>query len=222
MKTLGNRKLISMVILYTIIIGMFLALYLYKDAQLQRVLGYTTQLHIDLGESAKAYDEAIKQVWSLEGELAYYKPSYESVSSAYNDLLKEEQKLRNRIMELEPLTIKPQGFPDVETARDWVLSHKLPIVLIAGEDGKVSFTDYSWNPIYDCDDYADDYEAMALSENILLWQCPVSNGEVWGVKVSETTENHIGLWTKINGIYYYIEPQSYEDEWRFVEIISAD
>ncbi len=115
--------------------------------------------------------------------------------------------------------VYPQRFNDPDIARDWVLSHTLPVVIIA--DGWSDLTNIA-DPRYDCDDYADDYESLALSAGISLWQAPVTDGQIWGVKVSNVTGNHVGLWTKINGTFYYVEPQPVDSEWRFVELMRAD
>lgn len=117
-------------------------------------------------------------------------------------------------------TIYPQRFDDVDTAKEWILSHTLPIVIFG--DRPNNLINNAHDPRYDCDDYADDYESLALSDNISLWQCPVTNGYIWGVKVSKETGNHVGLWTKINDTYYYIEPQPINDELRFIKVMDAD
>jgi len=118
--------------------------------------------------------------------------------------------------------VYPRRFPDVDSAKGWTLSHALPVVLIADSSGVVRLDKSGHDPRYDCDDYADDYEMLALSDNISLWQAPVTNGRIWGVRVSNTTGNHVGMWTKIDNTYYYIEPQPVEDKWRFVKIMEAD
>ena len=116
--------------------------------------------------------------------------------------------------------VYPQRFTDKVVAEEWVLSHTLPVVIIA--DRANNLVNPAFDPRYDCDDYADDYETLALSESISLWQAPVTNGRIWGVKVSNTTGNHVGLWTKIDGVFYYVEPQPIADQWRFVKIMEAD
>jgi hypothetical protein len=117
-------------------------------------------------------------------------------------------------------TVCPQRFTDVDAAKEWVLSHKLPVVIIA--DRPNNLVSPKHDPRYDCDDYADDYEALALSENISLWQAPVTNVCIWGVRVAEGSGNHVGMWTKIGNAYYYIEPQPIDDKWRFIKIMDAD
>lgn len=120
-------------------------------------------------------------------------------------------------------TVYPGRFTTVEAAEEWIFSHRLPVVLITDEEGTILLDRVVSDSRYDCDDYADDYEKMALSENISLWQAPVTNGKIWGVQVTENTEgNHVGLWTKIDGVYYYIEPGPTSDEWRLVKIMAAD
>jgi len=116
--------------------------------------------------------------------------------------------------------VYPYRFADAIAAKAWVLSHRLPVTIIA--DMPNNLIDNIHDSRYDCDDYADDYEALALSENVSLWQAPVTNGCIWGIQVSKKLGNHVGMWTKIDNIYYYIEPQPIDDKWRFIKIMEAD
>jgi len=75
----------------------------------------------------------------------------------------------------------------------------------------------------DCDDYSEDYQTLALEAGLILTECPVTNGEIWGVKVTDNMGNHVGCWTKINGTYYYVESSpSGDNQWQLLKIRDAD
>jgi len=118
--------------------------------------------------------------------------------------------------------VYPQEFESKEQMESWVFSNEMPVVLIAGENGKINLIDITLDPRYDCDDYATDFENMALADGYKLTACPVTNGEIWGIKVSDKKGNHVGAWAKINGVYYYVEPMPESDEWKIVKIMAAD
>ena len=73
----------------------------------------------------------------------------------------------------------------VEEVQSWVDENNLPLNLIADDNGVVCFYDYKGDPRYDCDDYATDFENLALGVGLKITQIPVVNGSVWGVKVTD-------------------------------------
>ncbi len=119
--------------------------------------------------------------------------------------------------------ITPTRFADEVQAQDWLDSHKLPFKIIADTDGIVRFNGYQGNQKYDCDDYAQDLQQAALDDGFLLTEVPVVDGKIFGVKVTGARGNHVGLWTKINGTYYYVEAVSaYPGSYRLVKVMDAD
>lgn len=118
--------------------------------------------------------------------------------------------------------VYPQEFENEIQMQSWVFNHEMPVVLIAGEDGRIDFKNIQHDPRYDCDDYATDFEDIALADSYKLTACPVTNGEIWGIKVSDNKGDHVGAWTKVNGVYYYVEPMPVSDEWKIVKIMAAD
>ena len=110
----------------------------------------------------------------------------------------------------------------VEEAQSWVDENNLPKVLVADSNGVIYFNDYKGDSRYDCDDAATDFEDLALAAGLKITQIPVVNGRIWGVKVTDIMGNHVGNWTKINGIYYYIESSPSENSFKLVKIMSAD
>jgi len=137
--------------------------------------------------------------------------------SVVTEVLKEVEVVR----EIEK-PVYPQEFENESQMQSWVFNNEMPVVLIAGEDGKINLSDIQHDPRYDCDDYATDFENMAFADGYKLTACPVTNGKIWGIKVSDKKGNHVGAWTKINGIYYYVEPVPIESEWKIVKIMEAD
>ena len=118
----------------------------------------------------------------------------------------------------------PRFFESVEEAEGWLGNpqNQLPLVFIADEKGVIDFNNYKTNPLYDCDDYAEDYERLALKAGYIITQAPVSNGRIWGVKVTDNEGYHIGNWTKIKNTYYYIESSPSSSRWKLVKIMDAD
>ena len=119
----------------------------------------------------------------------------------------------------------PRFFESVEEAEDWIDNpqNQLPIVFIADENGVIDFNNYKTDPLYDCDDYAEDYERLALKAGYIITQVPVSNGKIWGIKVTDNVvANHVGNWTKIKNTYYYIESSPSTSRWKLVKVMDAD
>jgi len=82
--------------------------------------------------------------------------------------------------------------------KEWIDDNRLPII---------------WGiPDYDCDDYSIDLVELAENAGYRLMECPVYRGMVFGsVRVSNPNEaRHVGVWTRINDLFYYIEPQTGE------------
>ena len=122
----------------------------------------------------------------------------------------------------EPL---PRYFESIEEAEQWIGNPKnqLPIVFIADENGVADFNNYKGNPLYDCDDYAEDYELLALKAGFIITEVPVSYGRIWGIKVTDNDDaNHVGNWTKIKNTYYYIESSPSSSRWKLIKIMDAD
>lgn len=119
----------------------------------------------------------------------------------------------------------PRYFESVEEAEQWISNpqNQLPITFIADEDGVVDFSNYKGNPLYDCDDYAEDYELLALKAGFIITEVPVLNGRIWGITVTDNDAGyHVGNWTKIKNTYYYIESSPSTSRWKLVKVMDAD
>jgi hypothetical protein len=120
-------------------------------------------------------------------------------------------------------TNTPRPFNSVQEAESWLDENHLPTVLIAGQNGAISFTQPLADPRYDCDDYARDYQQLALKSGYVINLCPVIYGRVWGISVSNLMEAHIGGWVQIDNIYYYIEcVPGLDNSYQLTRITSAD
>ena len=117
----------------------------------------------------------------------------------------------------------PRPFNSIAEAQSWLDQNHLPFVLIAGQNGTINLSQPSADPRYDCDDYARDYQQLALKSGYIINLCPVIYGRVWGISVSDLWEAHIGGWVQIDNIYYYIEcvPGLY-NSYQLTRITSAD
>lgn len=119
-----------------------------------------------------------------------------------------------------PPTLKE--FESLEQAKSWISKHELPVVLIANEYGTINLDSATHDPRYDCDDYARDLEDLALNDGYKITQVPVINGYVLGVYVTPIPGLHIGNWTRINDVFYYIESSPSTTRWNIVKIRNAD
>lgn len=100
---------------------------------------------------------------------------------------------------------KFREFKDLAELTEWLEKNGLPIRLIAGEDGRIDLVNPKSTSQYDCDDYAEDLQKRALEQGFLMSQQLIINGKLYGVKVSEYTEPHMGNLTVIGNDIYYIE-----------------
>ena len=96
-------------------------------------------------------------------------------------------------------------FKDLAELTEWLKNNGLPIRIIADEDGNIDLLHRKSTSQYDCDDYAEALQRKALEQGFLMSQQLVLNGQVYGRKVSEYTEPHMGNLTVIGNTIYYIE-----------------
>ena len=110
------------------------------------------------------------------------------------------------IVELEKKSPRKfREFEDLAKLTGWLEKNSLPIVLIADKDGGIDLLNPKSTSQYDCDDYAEALQRKALEQGFLMSQQLLLNGQVYGVKVSEHTEPHMGNLTVIGNDIYYIE-----------------
>ena len=100
---------------------------------------------------------------------------------------------------------KFREFEDLAELIGWLENNSLPIQIIVGEDGRVNLVNAKSTSQYDCDDYAEALQRKALEQGFLMSQQLILNGQIYGVKVSEYTEPHMGNLTTIGNNIYYIE-----------------
>ena len=100
---------------------------------------------------------------------------------------------------------KFREFKDLAELTEWLEKNGLPIRLIADKDGRIDLVNPKSTSQYDCDDYAEDLQRKALEQGFLMSQQLIINGKIYGVKVSENTEPHMGNLTVIGNNIYYIE-----------------
>uniref|UniRef100_A0A6H2A374 Uncharacterized protein n=1 Tax=viral metagenome TaxID=1070528 RepID=A0A6H2A374_9ZZZZ len=109
---------------------------------------------------------------------------------------------------------KLEWFESEEQLRQWVDENHLTLMMTVNSEGMKAST------TYDCDDYAEDLVKLAESQGYRLMECPVRNGYVWNRKVINIYGMHVGCWTKVNNVYYYIEPNPLMS--KVIKIIEAD
>ena len=128
---------------------------------------------------------------------------------------KDVEVVREVIKEVPATPRYPVSLEELEAFLD---KNTLGVILRADSNGFVSLS----NPNFDCDDYATELEARAMRAGLLITAVPVWNGRIWTKQVSPYWSFHVGNWTKIDNVYYYIEPQDTSANWKIVEIMKAD
>ncbi len=102
----------------------------------------------------------------------------------------------------------PQELREFESLMElngWLEKNTLSKVLITNSSGKVDLVNRKSTPQYDCDDYAENLQRRALEQGFLMSQQLLEDGKIYGVKVSEATEGHMGNLTTIGNDIFYIE-----------------
>ena len=122
----------------------------------------------------------------------------------------------------ENITLVPRYFASIKEARTWIDDNRLPIVFYAGNDGTIDFNGLNYDSRYDCDNYAEDFEMLAIKSGYRIWQAPVFNGRIWNIKVTSNSNYHIGCMTRIDNTYYYIETSPSTTQWKLVKLIAVD
>lgn len=144
---------------------------------------YNIQLHEELGSSAEAYDNAIKQVWQLEAELDYYKPSYQRLKEAYNHLLRSPKEV---VVEKE-VFLQLDYFETLEELEAWLAQDNVDKL-------KPS------HPDFDCDDFAYALQRHAARAGYFI------STEI----IRQKGRNHMINSALIGDEIYFIEPAADE------------
>ena len=94
-------------------------------------------------------------------------------------------------------------FESVEEAQTWIDDNKF----VVGGD-----------PDYDCGDYSEDWQAMALRDGYIISEQLIEGGYLLGKKVTSITERHAGCLVKIKESYYYFESTPTKESWKLVYV----
>jgi len=187
-----------------------------------------TQAEMQYQQTLEYYDKWIETQAELTAMTAQSEMQYQQTLEYYDRLIEtqaELDELQNKPPEIIPIEVpveiikevpvivevekksspKFREFEDLTELKGWLEENALPIVLIAGKDGKVDFRNSKSTSQYDCDDYAEDLQRKALEQGFLMSQHLILKGKIFGVKVTKITEPHMGNLTIIGNDIYYIE-----------------
>lgn len=169
---------------------------------------YNSELNNQLGQSASAYDDAIKKVWKLEAELDYYKPSYERLERAYNQLLLNpiEVEVPVEVEVVKYRNIFPRQFESVKQFEEWYEAQRFAFLI--PQKGS------------DCDDFAERLQRIALVQGYPVSQALVWWGRYYNTKVSADVRAHAGNLVLIVDTYYYVEPAP--GHFKLVKLVDRD
>jgi len=182
-----------------------------------------------IDQQNKAYEELVVQYETASETINFWHQEYQDAEDRCtelraNPIIKEVPieiiKEVEKIVEVEkPIYQPPRFFESTAEAQAWIDENHLPIKFI----GKMDLENYTPDSRYDCDDYSEDYQALAFESMLIVTECPVTDGKIWGVRVTDILENHVGCWTKINNAYFYVETSpGGEARWQLVKISDAD
>lgn len=157
---------------------------------------------VDLESAWLKLDAMRKELKDTQLSRANYRDELEIVQAELMTAWFELEALQE---ELKDARKGLQWWPSVEALREWAAENELPIVIIVDSNGVIDLVNPRVDPRYDCDDYAEDLVKLAEKDGWRLMEVPVQNGMIWGIKVTDTLELHVGTWTKINNEYYYVE-----------------
>ena len=74
----------------------------------------------------------------------------------------------------------------------------------------------------DCEDYAEAQMFQGFRTGRIVIPVPVWNSKIWGQRVLDRWEMHVGSWTWIDGKFYYIEVFPSENPIKRIGRITAD
>lgn len=179
-----------------------------------------TQAEMQYQQTLEYYDRWTETQAELTAMTAQSEMQYQQTLEYYDRLIETQAELDElqskppEIISIEvPVIVevekksspKFREFEDLTELKGWLEENTLPIVLIAGKDGKVDFRNSKSTSQYDCDDYAEDLQRKALEQGFLMSQHLLLKGKIFGVKVTKITEPHMGNLTVIGNDIYYIE-----------------
>jgi len=174
---------------------------------------------IELEESQGTLASATDYLTLIQSQLEY---SRQQLNQVQKQLAIAQAQLTSALNDVDE-SDQPRLFNSIQEAQAWLDNHHLPFVLIANQTGAINFSQPQADTRYDCDDYARDYQQLALKSGYIINLCPVIYGRVWGIAVSDVMEAHIGCWVQIDDIYYYIESvPGLDNSYQLTRITSAD
>ena len=100
-------------------------------------------------------------------------------------------------------------FESLTELESWIKENKT-LYLAPDENGVLTLVNHIPTDKDDCDDQALGFQQKALGAGYVISVHLVENGRIFGVKVTEFTENHMGNLAVIGNDVYYIEPTSGE------------
>ncbi len=191
-KKKNKNNIVAALLIATLASGFSFSAWAIQEINATEVKAATTQAEMQHHQVLECHERLIEPQANLDELQA--KPS-EIITIGVPVIAEMEEKVPQKFREFE----------DLEELTEWLKNNSLPIRLIAGEDGRIDLVNPKSTSQYDCDDYAEDLQKKALEQGLLMSQQLLIEGQVYGVKVSEYTEPHMGNLTVIGNNIYYIE-----------------
>ena len=190
-KKKNKNNIEAAVLIATLAIGFYFSAWAIQEIKAAEVTAATTQAEMQ-HQVLECHEQLIEPQAKLDELQA--KPS-ETITIEVPVIAEMEEKVPQKFRE----------FKDLSELTEWLKNNSLPIRIIAGEDGRIDLTNPRSTSQYDCDDYAEDLQIKALEQGLLMSQQLLMNGQIYGIKVSEYTEPHMGNLAVIGNNIYYVE-----------------
>jgi len=190
-KKKNKNNIVAALLIASLAIGFYFSAWAIQEIKAAEVTAATTQAEMQ-HQVLECHERLIEPQAKLDELQA--KPS-EIITIEVPTIAEMEKKVPQKFRE----------FKDLTELTEWLKNNSLPIRIIVSEDGRIDLVNPKSTSQYDCDDYAEDLQIKALEQGFLMSQQLLMNGQIYGIKVSEYTEPHMGNLTVIGNNIYYIE-----------------
>lgn len=188
----NKNKIVAALLIASLASGFSFSAWAIQEIKAAEVTAATTQAEMQHQQVLEYHDRSIETQTKLD-ELQTNPRQIITIKVPV--ITEMEKKLPQKFIE----------FKDLAELTEWLEKNSLPIQIIADEDGRIDLVNPKSTSQYDCDDYAEALQIKALEQGYLMSQQLVLNGQVYGHRVSEYTEPHMGNLTTIGSNIYYIE-----------------
>lgn len=200
-----KRYLIYAIVCCGILVVMLLGGFKIESQQqsIRKLMSINNSLSYQYQSLQQEYDS---KILAYQGECIRWQEVVKSCNNQIAWLESQPPKQVTTFVEKVNEVIKiPREFVSIEEAQSWLDNNHLPIVLVFNEDGELEFNNPQSDNRFNCNDYTQRLQRKAIADGFLVTYCLVLDGHVCGVHITDILGGHVGLLTRIQDSYYYIE-----------------